>query len=183
MLYQKAAIYLRVHGVELDKGFQDPRKTNKIEKDDGVKFMSYEESIEDFTTMAIEKGSIRPFEIFWDFPRVRKSKHIHSKIWRRLSEEIQAEYRAVKKELKSHNKKGIPKPNPIAPHYGLNKNAKKTTKEDNRRTIATLVNSVESLNVVDTFSNDDTSSDDDDTRITAMIVSNDDQIEVQANQE
>ena len=51
MSYQKAATYLRVHRAELDKEFQDPRKTNKIEKDDGNKFLSYEELKEVFDIM------------------------------------------------------------------------------------------------------------------------------------
>ena len=50
-------------------------------------------------------------------------------------------------------------------------------------TKATLRNSVESLSMVDTVSDDDTNSDYDDTRMSAMVVSSDDQIEVQANLE
>ena len=45
------------------------------------------------------------------------------------------------------------------------------------------MNFVESLNVVDTFSDDDTNSDEDDTRMSAMVVSSVNQIEVQANLE
>ena len=63
MSYQKAATYLRVHGAKLDKEFQNPGKTNKIEKDDGDKFLSYEESREVFTAMANESGAVRAFKV------------------------------------------------------------------------------------------------------------------------
>ena len=45
------------------------------------------------------------------------------------------------------------------------------------------MNSVESLNVVDAFSDEDTSSDEDDDRMSCMVVSSDDQIEVHSNLE
>ena len=79
-----------------------------------------------------------------DSPRIRESLHINSKIWGRLSEEIQADIRAIKEKLKPPDKREVFKPKPIPPQYGLNRNAKKATKENNRSTIVTLVNSVKS---------------------------------------
>ena len=49
MSYPKAVTYLSVHGANIDKECQDPRKTNKFEKDDRDKFWSYEESKEFLT--------------------------------------------------------------------------------------------------------------------------------------
>ena len=130
--------------------------------------------------MANKNGTIKAFKVFKNFPRAKYSIQSNSKIQGRLSEEIQAEIRAMKEELKPPNRRETLKPKPIPPKYGLNRFAKKTTKEDNRSTIATLVNSVESLNVEDTLSDDDTSSVDDDTRMGCMVASSDQLIEVQA---
>ena len=76
MSYQKAATYLRVHGAELDKELQDPRKTNKIEKDDENMFLSQEKSREVFDIMANSDGAIRAYKVLRNSPRVRESLHI-----------------------------------------------------------------------------------------------------------
>ena len=68
---------------------------------------------------------------------------------------------------------------PISSQYGFNRNAKKAAKEE---TLVNLVTSVKSLKITDTFSEEE-SSDDDGTRMSAMVVSSDDHIDVQANLE
>ena len=70
----------------------------------------------------------------------------------KLSEEIQSEIRAIKEELKASEKKDISKPKAIPPQYGLNRNAKKATKDDSKTTMAALANTLESLNTHDSFS-------------------------------
>ena len=71
MSYQKAATYLRVHGAKLEEEAQDQRKTIEIERDDGDKFLSYEESKEVLTAMANDSGAVRTFKVLRDSPRVR----------------------------------------------------------------------------------------------------------------
>ena len=88
---------------------------------------------------------------------------------------------AIEEELKPPDRREASNPKPIPPHYGLNKNALKATKEVNRSVTAALINSSEFLNIADTFSDDDSSSDDDDTRMIAMLISCDDKIKVQAS--
>ena len=116
MFYQKAATYLRVYGAEMDKEFQDSRKTNKIEKEEGDKYLIYEETREVLNTMANENGLVRAFKVLRDTPRVRESLHINAKIWQKLSEEVQAVIRAIREEIKPSDKKEAYKPK----HYHLN---------------------------------------------------------------
>ena len=129
--------------------------------------------------MANENGIVRAFKVIRDTPKVRESLHISPKIWQRLSEEVQAEIRAIREELSSSDKKEAYKPKLIPPQYGLNRNAKKVAKEE---TLVDLLNTVESLNIADTYSEEE-SLDDEDTRMSAMVVSSDDQIEIQATKE
>ena len=89
----------------------------------------------------------------------------------RLSDEIKAEIRAIKKELKPLDREETPRPKPLPPQYCLNRYVKRVTKEDKRSTMAALVNSLKLLSMVDTFFDDDTSSDDDDTRMGCIVVS------------
>ena len=86
--------------MELDKEFQDPRGTNKIEKNDGGRFLSYEESRKDYNILANKNGAIRAFKVLRNFPRVRESLNTYPKLWVRLNEKIQVEIRANKEELK-----------------------------------------------------------------------------------
>ena len=183
LTYQEAATYLRIHGAEIDEEDQDPRRTNQVEKG-GEVFLSYEEAKEVYTAMAEEQGARRAYKVLRDYPKIRESLHIHPKIWKRLSEEIQNEIRAIRDQLEASESTEQPKHHStkvIPPQYGLNRNAKKVVKESND--VDRLAAVLQSYNISnDTFSDDDSSSDDD-TRMSAMVVRGEDHIEVQANLE
>ena len=63
----------------MDKEVHIPGKNNKIEMDDGNKFLSHEESRKVFTAMANENGAVRAFKVLRDSLRVRKSLHTNLK--------------------------------------------------------------------------------------------------------
>ena len=115
--------------------------------------------------MANEIGEVRAFKVFRDPLLVREQLHINSKIQGILSKKIQTEIRAIKEDLKPPDRRETPKSKPIPPQNGFNRIAKKATKEDSQSTMAVLINSVESLNVVGTFSDKNTSSDEDNDRM------------------
>ena len=62
----------------------------------------------------------------------------------------------------------------IPPECGNIRNVKKTTKDDNKTTLAALAHTMKSLNTHDKITDEDTSSDDDDNRISTMVYTSED---------
>ena len=183
MTYQEAATYLRVHGAELDEEEQDPRKTNKSEKEE-ENSLSYEEAKEVYNTMAEEQGARRAYKVLRDYPKLRESLHINPKIWKRLSEEIQNKIRTIKDQLKAEENVQQPKhqgTKAIPPQYGLNRNTKNTVKESDE--VDRLAAAIQSFDLDNVTMSDDDSSSDDDTRMGAMVKRVEGELEVQANVE
>jgi hypothetical protein len=140
--YQEASTYLRIHGARIDEKDQDTRKTNQVEVEEG---WSYDEVKEIYRTMVKEQGVKRTFKTL-NSPQMRESLHINPKIWKRLSEEIQAEIRAIRDQINEAEKDQKPKSKPIPPQYGLNRNIKKTSQ---------VVNDMDHLtNMVNSFTLD-----------------------------
>ena len=101
--YQEAATYLRIYGVELDEGDQEPKKTYQVEKEVEKKYLSYEETREVYVSMSEIDGPRRAFRVINNGPRLRKSLNIHNKIWKRLSEEIQNKIKKIRHKIREEN--------------------------------------------------------------------------------
>ncbi|HEY9710893.1 MAG TPA: hypothetical protein V6D48_21985, partial [Oculatellaceae cyanobacterium] len=186
--YQEAAIYLRVHGADIDEEDQEPRKVQQVARNE-ESYLTYEEAREVYCTMADESGPRKAFKVLREYPALRESLRIHPKIWKRLSEAIQSEIRTIRDQIEtsdSTENKSNSKPTTTAkslpPQYGLNRSIKTAQKEVDDADRLTAVLQSYTIDDNETMSDDDSSSYDD-IRLGAMVQTDTEPLQVQANLE